>query len=89
MMRTSVSRVLAATLAMPLMLAAPVGKAFSKPELWSADLGLSAFIAVRPLATHEMVAIKMNVAAASAALSWLLVLLLPFALASSLRISTS
>jgi hypothetical protein len=66
------------------MLAAPVGKAFSKPELWSADLGLSAFIAVRPLATHEMVAIKMKVAAASAALSWLLVLLflslwLPFA----------
>ena len=77
-------RVLAATLAMPLMLAAPVGKAFSKPELWSADLGLSAFIAVRPLATHEMVAIKIKVAAASAALSWLLVLLflslwLPFA----------
>ncbi len=68
-------RLLAATLAMPLILAAPVGKAFSKPELWSAELGLSAFIAARPLATHEMVAIKMKVAAASAALSWLLVLL--------------
>ena len=77
-------RLLAASLAMPLMLAAPVGKAFSKPELWSADLGLSAFIAVRPLATHEMVAIKMKVAAASAMLSWLFVLIflglwLPFA----------
>ena len=77
-------RLLAASLAMPLILAAPVGKAFSKPELWSADLGLSAFIAVRPLATHEMVAIKMKVAAASAMLSWLFVLLflglwLPFA----------
>jgi hypothetical protein len=67
-------RILVAILALPLILAAPLGKAFSKPDFWSPDLGLPAFIAVRPLATSEMVAIKLRVAALSTALSWLLVL---------------
>ena len=63
-------------LAMPVILAAPVGKGFSKPDFWSRDLSLPAFVAIRPLATGEMVAIKMKVAALSTAASWLLVLAL-------------
>jgi hypothetical protein len=62
------------TLAMPIMLAFPLGKGFSKADFWSADLSLPAFIAVRPLATGEMIVTKMKVAALSAAISWLLVL---------------
>jgi hypothetical protein len=70
----STFRIFVAVLAMPMILALPVGKAFSKPDFWSADLSLSAFIAVRPLATDEMVEIKAKVAALSAAISWLLAL---------------
>ena len=65
--------VLGWTLAMPVILAVPVGKGFSKPYFWSSDLSLSPFQAVRPLATGEMVVIKMKVAALSAGISWLLV----------------
>jgi hypothetical protein len=60
------------TLGIPVILAAPVGKSFSKPNFWSSDLALPTFQAVRPLATGEMVVIKMKVAALSAAISWLL-----------------
>jgi hypothetical protein len=67
-------RILAATLAMPIILALPVGKGFSKPDFWSADLSLPGFVAVRPLATAEMVVIKMQVAVLSTAISWSLVL---------------
>src|ERR1043166_3535013 len=66
--------ILAWTLAMPVIVAAAAGKGFSKPDFWSRDLSLSPFVAVRPLATGEMVVIKMKVAARSAAVSWLLVL---------------
>ncbi|HKQ40149.1 MAG TPA: hypothetical protein VJ063_18900, partial [Verrucomicrobiae bacterium] len=65
---------LAWTLALPMILAVPVGKGFSKPDFWSGDLSLPAFAAVRPLATGDMVVIKMKVAAWSAIISWLLVL---------------
>jgi len=81
-------RILATTLAMPIILALPVGKAFSKPDLWSSDLSLPSFVAVRPLATSELVIVKMKVAALSAAISWLLVfafLLIRFPLAESVR----
>ena len=61
------------TLAMPVILAFPLGKGFSKADFWSRDLSLPAFIAVRPLATGEMVVTKMKVAALSAGISWLLV----------------
>ena len=67
-------RILVAALVMPVILAAPVGKGFSKPDFWSADLSLPAFVAIRPLATDEMVVIKMKAAALSALISWLLVL---------------
>jgi hypothetical protein len=66
-------RILVTTLAMPIILALPVGKAFSKPDLWSSDLSVPSFVAVRPLATGELVIVKMKVAALSAAISWLLV----------------
>jgi len=58
-----------------MILAVPVGKGFSKPDFWSSDLSLPPFQAVRPLATGEMVVIKMKVAALSAVISWLLVLI--------------
>jgi hypothetical protein len=66
--------ILLASLAMPLMCALPVGKAFSKPDFWSADLSIPSFVAVRPLAAADIVVIKLRVAAVSVAISWLLVL---------------
>jgi hypothetical protein len=62
------------TLATPIVLALPVGVAFSKPTFWSEDLTVPAFVAVRPLSSQDLVAIKVKVAAASAALSWVVVL---------------
>ena len=47
-----------------------VGMAFCKPAFWSEDLDVPAFVAVRPLSSAELVAIKVKVAAVSAALSW-------------------
>lgn len=61
-------------LATPIVLAIPVGLAFSKPTFWSEDLAVPAFVAVRPLSSHDLVAIKVKVASASAVLSWLVVL---------------
>ena len=58
------------TLSMPILLALPIGKAFSKPDFWSGDLGVPPIVAVRPLAAADMIAIKMRVAAKSAVLSW-------------------
>jgi hypothetical protein len=63
------------TLATPILLALPIGVAFSKPTFWSEDLGVPAFVAVRPLSSQDLVAIKLKVAAASAALSWVVVLI--------------
>jgi hypothetical protein len=67
-------RVLVATVAMPALLAIPIGVAFSKPMFWSEDLSVPAFFAIRPLSSGELVLIKMKVAALAAAISWLLVL---------------
>lgn len=69
----STMRILAAALAMPILLALPIGKGFSKPDFWSKDMTLTSFLAVRPLATHDLVMIKAKVAACSAFISWLLV----------------
>ncbi|HET9132380.1 MAG TPA: hypothetical protein VFO86_15600, partial [Terriglobia bacterium] len=66
--------ILFAVLVMPAAIALPIGKGFSKPDIWSNDLSLPAFTAVRPLTTDEMVAIKMKVAVRSTLVSWLLVL---------------
>jgi hypothetical protein len=66
-------RLLLGTLATPIMLAIPVGMAFARPTFWSEDLSLPAFIAIRPLTDEQIVAMKMKVAAASVAISWLLI----------------
>jgi len=65
---------LIAALATPVVLAIPVGVAFSKPTFWSEDLGFPAFVAVRPLSAQDLVAIKVKVASVSAVLSWAVVL---------------
>jgi hypothetical protein len=70
------SYLLLVALASPVVLAVPVGIAFSKPAFWSEDLAVPAFVAVRPLGSQDLVAIKVAVAAVSAALSWALVLVL-------------
>jgi hypothetical protein len=61
---------LTGALATPIVLALPIGMAFSKPTFWSEDLAVPAFVAIRPLSSQELVAIKVKVAWASAALSW-------------------
>jgi hypothetical protein len=66
-------RLLLGILATPIMLAIPVGMAFARPTFWSEDLSVPAFVAIRPMTDEQIVAIKMKVAAASAAISWLLV----------------
>lgn len=67
-------RLLLAALAGPIFLAVPVGVAFSKPTFWSEDLAVPAFIAVCPLSSEDLVATKVKVAAVSAVLSWVVML---------------
>ena len=67
-------RLLLATLAAPIVLAVPVGIAASKPTFWSENLDVPAFIAVLPLSSEDLVAIKVRVAAISAAVAWLVVM---------------
>ena len=45
-------RLLLGTLATPIVLAIPAGMAFSRPTLWSDDLSVPSFMAVRPLSAH-------------------------------------
>ncbi|MCD6050435.1 MAG: hypothetical protein K0Q55_1838 [Verrucomicrobia bacterium] len=67
--------ILAWTLAAPMVLAVPIGKGFSKPDFWSGDLTLPAFISVRPIATGETIVVKLKVAALSTLFSWSMVLI--------------
>ena len=71
----STARVLAGALALPIVLAVPAGLAFSKPLFWSEEMSLPSFVSVRPLSDAELIATKLRVAAVSAMLAWLLVLL--------------
>jgi hypothetical protein len=66
-------RLLLGTLATPVILAIPVGMAFARPSFWSEDLSVPAFTAIRPLTNEQIVAVRIKVAAASVAISWLLV----------------
>ena len=68
-------RLLLATLATPIVLAVPVGLAFAKPSLWSDDLSLPGFVAVRPLSAGEIVAVKVETAMLAAGASWIVILL--------------
>lgn len=67
-------RILIGTLSMPVVLAMAVGVGFGRPSFWSDDLSVPAFMAVRPLADAALVAVKVKVAAASAVVSWVLLL---------------
>ena len=67
----STFRILTIVLAMPALLAWPIGKGFSKPDFWSQDLSMSDFSAVKPITDADMVLIKMKMAAVSAIFSWL------------------
>ena len=71
---TYTSFLLLVAIASPIVLAVPVGIAFGKPAFWSEDLAVPAFVAVRPLSSEDLVAIKVKVAAVSAALAWAIVL---------------
>jgi len=66
--------ILLAALAAPIVLAVPVGIAFAKPTFWSEDLAVPAFVAVRPLSSADIVAVKVTVAALSTLLAWLILL---------------
>lgn len=67
-------RLLLGTLAVPLLLAIPVGLGFAKPAFWSESLSIPTFMAVRPLSNQEVIATKVKVAMVSAMASWALVL---------------
>jgi len=62
------------TLLMPVILAYPLGKGFSRADFLSKGMSVPVFISTRPLASGEIIVIKMKAAALSAGLSWLLVL---------------
>jgi hypothetical protein len=68
-------RTLGWALILPALLALGIGKGFSKPDFWSAELSLPQFVTVRPLPSGELIITKMKVAALAAAASWLQVLL--------------
>lgn len=60
-------------LAAPLAVAAAIGKGFGKLDLWSNDLAVPSFLAVRPMRSDEWIAAKLKVAALSTVASWSLV----------------
>ena len=62
-------------LATPVILAFIIGKGFIKPELWSVNLSVASFMAARPLSEGDFIVNKMKVAAVSAVLGWVPVLL--------------
>jgi hypothetical protein len=62
-------------LATPVILAFVIGKGFIKPEIWSMNLSVASFMAARPLAGGDFIVNKMKVAAVSAVLGWVPVLL--------------
>jgi hypothetical protein len=61
-------------LAAPIVLAVPVGIAFSRPAFWTQDVSVPAFVAVLPLRSEDLIATRLAVAAASTALSWIIAL---------------
>ena len=68
-------RLLLIAAATPIVLAVPVGIAFSRPAFWSQDVSIPAFVAVLPMRSEDLIATRVIVAAASTVLSWIVVLL--------------
>lgn len=64
-----------ATLLSPIIIAIPVGMAFSKPVFWSDDLSVPPFLAVRPLGAAGFIAVKLKVAAMATVVSWAVMLI--------------
>ena len=60
---------------LPLILGFLIGKGFAKPDLFSTNLNVPQFLAVRPLAATEFIVAKLKVAALSIFMTWMLVLL--------------
>lgn len=73
---------LVVTLLLPVLMAVPLGRAFSKADTWAMDsslatftektrlLSVPAFLAVRPLSSDDVVVAKLQAAALSTALAW-------------------
>jgi hypothetical protein len=60
-------------LALPIILGAAVGKGFSRPDFWSGEMAIPAFLATRPIASGDMIVTKMKVAVLSVSSAWLAV----------------
>jgi hypothetical protein len=71
-----VARVAVAVVCVPALLAFVVGFGMGKTSFWARDLGLSSFLATRPLTSAELARAKLQAAALSALAAWGLVLLL-------------
>lgn len=54
----------------PLIMACAAGKALSKADLWSADMGVPAFLAVKPVSAETIVLVKIRVAVLSMLITW-------------------
>jgi hypothetical protein len=61
-------------LVLPVLMTLAVGKGMAKPDFWSLDLSLSPFLTGRPVSSAQILAAKMKTAAASAVLTWMLLL---------------
>jgi hypothetical protein len=59
---------------LPIVLAVPIGKGIAKPDFWSLELDLPAFLATRPVTDGQIVAAKMKAAALSTLLAWAVLL---------------
>jgi hypothetical protein len=74
--RAEVARVAAALVGFPAVLAFFVGFGMGKTSFWAGDLGLSSFLATRPLTSAALANAKLHAAWLSALTTWGLVLLL-------------
>jgi len=67
------SYLLVRLLILPVVLSYWIGKGFIKPEFWSTNLSLPAFLATKPFASGDFIVTKLRVAALSVIFCWLLI----------------
>ena len=60
---------------LPMLLAALIGKGIAKPDLWSLELAMPPFAAVRPVTPGQIISAKLKSAACSTLLTWAILLL--------------
>lgn len=58
----------------PILLAMIIGKGFAKPDLWTLELTISPFAAIRPVTPGDMIAAKIKCAACSTLVTWAILL---------------